>query len=209
MVGAGVVGAGVTMTVCVGAGAGIGCVVVHAARLRPAASASTGIAITLLSFIVLPPPVQKSLISLSVSLTLRSVHHAGQSRMTGRSGPNDRTKMTGKAEPNVTQRDSRRTFGNQSPPGHRVTWGNLWLPPAPGVAVSGHRGSRWAGNRPLGGLAGGCGGWAGAFPAVRRRWRVCWRPGRISVISQPATAWSRRPGAGGSVVIQGWREQTR
>ena len=48
---------------------------------------------------------QKSLISLSVSLTLRSVHHGGQSRMTGKPGPNDRAKMTGKSGPNVTQGD--------------------------------------------------------------------------------------------------------
>ena len=55
------------------------------------------------------PPVQKSHSSLSAGITLRSVHHGGQSRMTGKSGPNDRAKMTGKAESNVTQRDSQRT----------------------------------------------------------------------------------------------------
>jgi hypothetical protein len=70
--GAGVVGAAVdglaacAVTVWVAAGAAAAAVTEpHAARLRPAASASAGIAITLLSFIAVPP-VQKSLISLCV-----------------------------------------------------------------------------------------------------------------------------------------------
>jgi hypothetical protein len=46
-------------TVFVGAGAAWPCEA-HAARLRPAVSATAGIAITLLSFIVLPPLVQSA-----------------------------------------------------------------------------------------------------------------------------------------------------
>ncbi len=53
------------------------------------------------------------------------MYPGAQSRMTGRSGPNDRARMTGKAESNVTQRDNNRTFGSQSPPGHRVALESL------------------------------------------------------------------------------------
>jgi hypothetical protein len=124
-VGAGVVGAGVVgaavddfgaaagaVTVWVTAGAAAGTFAEpHAARLIPATNAMAGIATTLLSFIVAPSP-SADLISLSVGLTIRSVHHGGQSRMTGKSGPNDRAKMTGKVESNVTSRDRHQTLGN-------------------------------------------------------------------------------------------------
>jgi hypothetical protein len=64
--------AGVTVTV--GAAAGVPDAP-HAARLIPAASAMAGIAITLLSFIVLPSPhYRKAHISLSVKTRLRNVH---------------------------------------------------------------------------------------------------------------------------------------
>jgi uncharacterized membrane protein SpoIIM required for sporulation len=77
-VAAGGLGFGVTVTVWVmngiGLAFGLAGVEPHAVRLIPAANTMAGIAITLLSFIVLPPPVQKSLISLSVSESLRSAH---------------------------------------------------------------------------------------------------------------------------------------
>ena len=55
----------------------------HPARPIPAASASTGTAINLLTFIVLPSPGAKSRISLYVSVALRIVHPV-QSRTTGK-----------------------------------------------------------------------------------------------------------------------------
>jgi hypothetical protein len=72
MVGFGAAAGAVTAWVTAGAAAGA-FTEPHAARPRPAASASAGIATTLLSFIVLPP-VQKSLISLSANMRIRSVH---------------------------------------------------------------------------------------------------------------------------------------
>jgi hypothetical protein len=58
----------------------------HAARLRPAVSAMAGIAIILLSFIVLPSPVQKSLISLSVKKCYVAYTLIPRGEMTRKSG---------------------------------------------------------------------------------------------------------------------------
>ncbi len=55
------------------------------ARLRPAVSAMAGIAITLLSFIVLPSRGQKSLISLSVEKSYAAYMLVPRGEMTDKS----------------------------------------------------------------------------------------------------------------------------
>ena len=180
--------AGAAVTVWVTAGAAAGAFTEpHAATLRPAVSASAGIAITLLSFIVLPSPVQKSLISLSVNIIVRSVYHYGQSRMTRRSGPNDRAKMTGRAESYVTQRDNgpdiRQPIASWAPGGPGESVGSPQLPvwQAPVIGdLAGLVAGPWAGWPVATGMGGSLTGCPAGMACARRR------PGRISVISQAA-----------------------